>query len=335
VRYLPRAALASSGQRIAPAPVVVFVVDERTIGGESLRAVRMSAARLVDQLFDRLGPATRMALVRWPHQRSVELTSNRRSVQSEIARLRGRAEEPSALLPPEVNPRICTGPECQRALAAAGADGPRDADLAAQAVAGRATLWDHGRATLSGLAALGRELGRLFLEHPTSAVQQAQTIADESARFNIGSIGRTINVPTLPLLFLKRVNAVRFTFKDAGEQNLGGVPARVIKYSERSRPTFIRDSRGGNVPASGSFWIDPQSGCVMATRMDVSVAEVQAKALVTYAPDAASALWVPAEMREQYRRDTDDGDFVNTRASYSKFRRFRVTTTETVKAPSS
>jgi len=60
---------------------------------------------------------------------------------------------------------------------------------------------------------------------------------------------------------------------------------------------------------------------------------VQAKALVTYAPDPASGLWVPAEMREQYRRDTDDRDFVNTRASYSKFRRFRVITTETVKMP--
>ncbi len=188
---------------------------------------------------------------------------------------------------------------------------------------------------VDGVALPDREdrLRRLFLEHPTSAVQQAQTIAEESARFNIGSIGRTFNVPTLPLLFLKRVNAARFTFKDAGEQSLGGVPARVVKYSERSRPTFIRNSRGANVPVSGSFWIDPQSGCVMATRMDVSDAPVQANALVTYAPDATVALWVPAEMREQYRRDTDDGDFVNTRASYSKVRRFQVTTTEIVKAP--
>jgi len=631
VRYVPRTALPSSRQRIEPAPVVVLVVDERTVGRESERAVRTSTARLVDELFDQLGPDVRLALVRWPQQRSVLLTRDRRSVQSEIARLRARAEEPSALLPGEVSPRICTGPECDRALAAAGADGPRDALLAAQAISVRATLWEHGRASLSGLAALGRELrdlpgtkivlvlapgllvdkgdpdldrlsditalsrvslyalelpapywlrafydapfvdrlmetapgnpipsaatgsvaygrdglsliadrnggslwsfvgpdasraaesltrelsalyavevqpnesdrdgrvhrlsvttrragvrlrvrarwaarddhrdlpepaapqppahrvssapdkaslepgevfpeinagidsvrrrcpvpaniraslaellscaadaiddferefssivmeerleqmarvrdsagfiypkrrttradmllvedptggwmpfrdvvevdgvslsdreGRLtklFLERPATAIQQARAIAEESARFNIGSIGRTINVPTLPLLFLKRVNVARFALKDGREETLGGIRARVVKYSERSRPTFISNSRGTDLPASGSFWIDPQTGCVLATRMDVSDALVDVKALVTYAPDPASGLWVPSEMREQYRRDTDDRDFVNTRASYSKFRRFRVTTTETVKTP--
>jgi len=106
-----------------------------------------------------------------------------------------------------------------------------------------------------------------------------------------------------------------------------------VNYSERSRPTLIRGNRGANVPAAGTFWIDPGSGCVLATRMDVSDGDVQVKGLVTYLPDAASGLWVPAEMREQYLRSSDATDFVNTRASYSKFRRFQVSVTEQIKAP--
>jgi hypothetical protein len=43
-----------------------------------------------------------------------------------------------------------------------------------------------------------------------------------------------------------------------------------LTFEERARPTIIRTSRAEDVPASGSIWVDPASGHVAKTEMNVA-----------------------------------------------------------------
>jgi VWFA-related protein len=55
-------------------------------------------------------------------------------------------------------------------------------------------------------------LARLFQDSPASAREKAKAILEEGARFNLGPIRRTVNIPALALLFLHPENQRRFTF---------------------------------------------------------------------------------------------------------------------------
>ena len=66
-----------------------------------------------------------------------------------------------------------------------------------------------------------------------------QRIIDESARYNIGTIERNVNTPTLPLLFLEPANQRRFRFKHMSDH----APAitrtpRERRQTSRSRPRY-------------------------------------------------------------------------------------------------
>src|SRR5215467_10704506 len=56
-------------------------------------------------------------------------------------------------------------------------------------------------------------LMKLFIDPGESVNERLRGIIRESARFNIGSIDRTMNVPLLPLRFLEQKNQWRFKFK--------------------------------------------------------------------------------------------------------------------------
>ena len=59
---------------------------------------------------------------------------------------------------------------------------------------------------------------------------------------------------------------------------------------------------------------------------------VECHITVTYRRDDALGLWVPARMEERYRRPGDSMQVTGV-ATYSRFRRFQVTTSEDVGAP--
>jgi hypothetical protein len=68
-----------------------------------------------------------------------------------------------------------------------------------------------------------------------SASQQIERIITDSARYNIGNIERTINIPTLPLLFLNRVMQTRFKFTRATDS--------APSTASRARPTARHPQR--------------------------------------------------------------------------------------------
>ena len=103
-------------------------------------------------------------------------------------------------------------------------------------------------------------LAKLFLEPAESARTQAQRIADESARFNISRMGRWLNEPGLPLVFLQTALQPRFQF--AIDKRDGD--AWIVKFDERTRPTIFKHNTTLDNPSSGRFWIDPDTGEVSA-----------------------------------------------------------------------
>jgi hypothetical protein len=155
------------------------------------------------------------------------------------------------------------------------------------------------------------------------AEQQWRALAEESSRFNIGGIRRTLNVPTFVLLFLRPDNQRRFVFD---EPRVDGAEV-VVGYREAGRPTFIRDEQGDDEPARGFVRADPVSGAIVATQLVVGLAstDVHAQIDVSFKTDPKLRLLVPVEMRERY--SAPSGQRVEGVARYRNFKRFEVEAT--------
>jgi hypothetical protein len=174
-------------------------------------------------------------------------------------------------------------------------------------------------------------LMQLFVSPSASSATQAQRIVEESTRYNIGNLQRTVNLPVFALLILDPENQPRFVFKraDRADPVLGQRPARlpddllVIEYQEIQKQTMIRTTNGRDLPARGRFWIEPVSGRVIASELVAEDLMLKGTIDVDYQLEPTIGLLVPNTMRERYeiRRD---GSRVDGEASYSHFRQFQV-----------
>jgi hypothetical protein len=167
-------------------------------------------------------------------------------------------------------------------------------------------------------------LTALFLSAPASALDQARTIMNESARYNIGDVSRNINIPTFPLQFLSAALQPQFTFS---ERKRDDAESRVIEYREVGRPTLIRTTNDRDIPAEGRFWIDEETGTVKRSELTAVDTSVEARITVTYQWDETIGSWAPARMEERYKGHEAASE-VRGVATYAKFRRFKVTATE-------
>jgi VWFA-related protein len=172
-------------------------------------------------------------------------------------------------------------------------------------------------------------LKRLFLDGSPEAQAQLGAIKDESRRLNIG-FARNINVPLYALTFLEAANLVRCQFALSGTKDVAGVSATRVTFREEARPTLVRLDLTQDIAASGWFLIDPASGAVVGTMMQLSYPGNSAviELTVRYERDSNLGLWVPAEMTEYTtsRGATSEKNLVlDARAEYSRFRRFQVT----------
>ncbi len=148
-----------------------------------------------------------------------------------------------------------------------------------------------------------------------------------SARYNIGSVRRETNVPTLPLWFLEPQNTRRFNFRKVGEETLSGRRVFVVDYTEVARPTFVKTPEGQDLVSSGRIWAEPTTGRVLRTLLMVSMATIT----VDYASrPEVPGLWMPVTMEERYVRANLT---ITGKATYAKFRQFQVQTMEQVVLP--
>lgn len=169
------------------------------------------------------------------------------------------------------------------------------------------------------------ERGRLegwLADSRSSLLQKARALTIEQARYNIGPVMRTINVPTLALEILTARNQERFRFRRTGSTVIDGTEAMVVAFEERRRPTMIRTPEGRDLPASGSLWIEPATGRVLRTELRTGERRhdrIEATITVTYVFVPRLDLLLPGAMEERY---VGPGADIACRADYSNFRRF-------------
>src|SRR5471032_3276895 len=178
-------------------------------------------------------------------------------------------------------------------------------------------------------------LMQLFVSPSASSASQADRIIEESSRYNIGNLQRTVNVPVLALVILDPANQRRFRFKrtDHDDPLLGRATGRmpddvwVVEYQEVEKQTMIRTTNGRDLAARGRFWIEPDTGHVLASELIVEDSMIKGTIDVDYQLEAATRLLVPLAMRERYeiRRD---GSRVDGTSGYSHFRQFQVNVDE-------
>jgi len=175
-------------------------------------------------------------------------------------------------------------------------------------------------------------LAKLFLnaKPDASADEQAKAIADESGRYNLGAVQRTINNPVFALIFLQPDVRQRFKFTDGKPDRRAGADIRVVDYVEESRPTVIAGRPGEDMPAFGRFWIENGTGRVVKAEIRVEVRDLKANLTTTFRSDERLGIDVPNEFREEY--DLRDGR-VSGVASYARFRKFEVKSTEELAPP--
>lgn len=174
-------------------------------------------------------------------------------------------------------------------------------------------------------------LRKLFIEMAPDALDKARRILDESARYNIGTTYRNVNLPVLALIFLKPEFVGGCEFRRAGEESVEGVRVWRLDFDEIGRPTVIQNDRAQrDIPATGSLWVDPITGRIVKTRIQMRDASVHMDTTVLFRRSETLHLWAPAEMEEIYVSAVER---LTGRATYKNFRRFRVDVEEQIAVP--
>ena len=172
-------------------------------------------------------------------------------------------------------------------------------------------------------------LTALFLSGTTTdALEQARRIMNESARYNLGGGTRNINVPTLALLYLTPDVRSGMRFAEGKSDR----DARVIEFSEVQRPTLISTTNSRDLPARGLVWVDEATGTITRTELHADDTGVEAAVIVSFELEPSVNTWVPRRMEDRFKRRGDPSE-VRGVATYSRFRRFQVSTSEDIAAP--
>jgi hypothetical protein len=186
-------------------------------------------------------------------------------------------------------------------------------------------------------------LTKLFMNPSENAKKQAAQIMNESARYNIGSVERNINVPLLTLMLLDPAFQPHFKYSVSTEHK--GTPRGLAKtaaftlpgdaweidFEETMSPTVIQGDRQ-DARSHGRVWVDPGTGRVLLTELVNEAKTVRTTIRVSFQSPPMSGFLLPVEMRETY---VVKGRFYTLEgaATYSNYRRFTVDTVEQIGDP--
>ncbi len=140
-----------------------------------------------------------------------------------------------------------------------------------------------------------QRLYKLFVEAKTDARAQAESIQQESARYNLGPLMRTINVPIMALLFFERSVQPRIKFEQGKAGNVrrfeGLADAGaiwMIEYRETQKGTMVKGTNNKDIPSHGRVWLDSTNGRVLQTELISEDTDLRADINVTYKTGAGS-----------------------------------------------
>lgn len=163
-----------------------------------------------------------------------------------------------------------------------------------------------------------RENVRAILESGRAGA--ARELKEKNARFNLGTIVRNFNEPTLALLLFDDEHRNHVTFV---KQRTSGSKT-VVTFVERTPPTLISNVDGTPARSKGEFTIDTATGRVEKSTLSVRLGKVDATLTTTYRYDMKLGIWVPAKFEESYVEDSKRGERVTGLATYSDYTRFDV-----------
>jgi hypothetical protein len=199
----------------------------------------------------------------------------------------------------------------------------------------------------------GEQLLELFLRPGPDALERARELARTSAKYHIKDVG-TVNNPLLAISILQPRYRDRFRFNVRGIARSLGATVRTVDFEETERPTILRQGANADLPSRGVLAVDEATGRVVRTELRLGQ-RFTSTIVVTFGTDPALGIDVPLEMRDRYpvpapagrvlsggvgARPTErealsnaqDGEIRGV-ATYSRFRRFRVTTEEVIRKP--
>ena len=143
-------------------------------------------------------------------------------------------------------------------------------------------------------------------------------LAYENARFNFGDFNLA-NVPTFVLDFFRATDIGNYRFEKSAEEDVDGIHAWKVSGS-------LRNPVQGAPPISALFWIEPGSGRVLRSQIEVN--RPQRTAIpslhmeVRFRFDGALGMLLPATMDETYEGSVFDEWNIHAHAEYSNFRSF-------------
>jgi len=174
---------------------------------------------------------------------------------------------------------------------------------------------------------------KLFVDPPQDAVRRAREIAEAGAWFNLVDIG-TLSDPLITAGFLQTGFRPRFHFVRGGVEKSVGPDVRTVRFEEWQRPTVIKSGPDNDLPARGLIWVEERTGRIVKTQLKLGLTEI----VTSYRWDDELQMTVPGEMRDSYPAPSARPGGISPRrndfrglATYSRFRRFDVRTTETIR----
>lgn len=151
-------------------------------------------------------------------------------------------------------------------------------------------------------------------------VGAARALKEKNARYNLGTIIRNFNEPTLSLLVLDDDHRSRTTFV---RQKVSGGKV-VVSFAEHTAPTLISNVDGTPAYSKGELTIDAATGRVEHAELRVRLGKVDAMLTTTYQLEPKLKMWVPSRFDEYYVEDGKRPQKITGRAVYSDYSRFDV-----------
>lgn len=195
----------------------------------------------------------------------------------------------------------------------------------------REAIWFRDVYEVDGRKVRDREerLLRLLHSNAPGRLDDLRRIAAEGARFNLGSVPRTTNVPDLVFAYLA-AGAAQVTMSAPKDATIRGERVVVLRFEEVATPTIVRGTAGRDLPARGRVWVEPDSGVLVRGEVTLGDSYSTSTTTVDFVPHPRVAVRVPSRMEETFRTATEFG--VGT-ATYTDVRVFGVSATEQIRKP--
>lgn len=184
----------------------------------------------------------------------------------------------------------------------------------------------HDVAEVDGTPVPDREKLQTLLQR-ADLVAVGRQIASRNAAYNIGSVGRNFNEPTLALMVLEAKHISRFRFDRGDVVDRDGVQLATLAFSERDAPTLIHGMTHKSVYSTGEFMIEAATGRIRSSMITFREDKVEATLRTDYVAENRLGLWVPATFAEQYEliKKGQTSELTKCVATYSNYRRFEAT----------